>query len=258
MKRLFFFITLFYISGLQAAEKVPEPNFYLANHADKEIHFAVVCANDVLTIRNLELVSPTITTLQPGEEYYETISLHGELDDKPPLLYVYPNPNEEQERLPLAIDISRDNVHTVVENLVGDERIYKLGKGKPLFLEIAPGHEYHKHGKPATDYYEGLTVKSLSGDRDDFYRNGVYVSGITRTKDIKRAWGYEVLGRWAYHNREEFAEFLEAVDIFLYTYLRAGNIVKYIWRYGLVKGAKDISRVRALKAKMERRIKMKF
>ncbi len=241
---------------MQADEKLP--NFYLVNHAGIEIHFAVVGANDLLTIRDLELVSPTIITLQPGEEYSETVSLHGELDDKPPLLYVYPHPYGEHESLRIAVDISRDNIHMVLENLLGDERIYKLGKGKPLFLEIAPGYEQHKYGKPATDYYEGLTVKSLSGDRDDFYRDGVYMSGVTRTKDIKRAWGYEVLGRWAYHNREEFAEFLEAVDAFVYTYLRAGNIVKYIWRYGLVKGAKDIARVRALKAKMERRIGMKF
>ena len=257
MKRLLFFLTLFSVSGMQASDKSSEPTFYIVNNSDRDVHFTAVGANDLLTIKNLELVSPHIVTLKHGDEYEERLSLRGELDDKPVLLYLYPNPQGEQEIMRVAVDISRDNIHTVIEDLMGDERIYRLGKGKPVYIEVTPGYDAHKYGLPLTSYYEGLTIKSLSQDRDGFYSNGQYFSGVTKSKDIKRAWAYEVLGRWAMTHTAEFQEFIETIDTFVYTYLRAGNIVTYIWRYG-IKGARDIARVRSIKARIEKKIGMKL
>ncbi len=260
MKRLLFFLTLCSVFGTQASDKSSEPTFFIINNTDRDVHFTAVGANDVLTIRNLELQSARIITLHPGDEYCERISLHGELEGKAPLLYLYPNPHGDQEVMHIEIDIPRDNIFTVVDDFLGDERIYELGKGKPIYIEIAPGHERHKHGGPRTNYYEGCIVRSIAGDRNGFYRDGEYIAPITKSKDIKRAWNYEALGKWAIaseKNKKEFKHFIETVDVFLYTYLRAGNIVKYLWRYGF-KGAKDIAHLRSEKARIEKKIGMKL
>ncbi len=257
MKHFAYLITLFTFLGLHASDKASESNFYLVNNTKKDVHFAVVGANDLLSVKNKQLRAATITTLKPGENYQEHISLNSELDEKPVLLYLYPNPQDKQDKIHLAFDIAVENIKMEMDGLIGDERIYRLGMGRPIYVETIAGDEEHKHGKPRTNYYQDITLQSLAGDNGKFTHAGRAISGAARTKDIKRSWGYELLGQWAQDNTAELKEFVVTVSTFIYSYLQAGNIVKYIWRNGF-KGAKDIAKIRSMKAKMERTIGMKL
>ena len=247
---------LFMHASLLASDT--KPNFYFVNNTKMDIHFTVVGANDLLSVKDKQIRAATITTLRPGESSEEHLSLHSELDEKPVLLYMYPNPQDKQEKIKVAFDIPADNIKCEMDGLIGEERTYSLGMGKPIYVEAIAGHEVHKHGKPLTNYYKDMTVQSLADDKGKCTHGGHSISGALKAKDAKRAWGYELLGQWAHDNRAELKEFIVTVSSFVYSFLQAGNIVKYLWRHGLVKGAKDIANIRSMKAKMEKRIGMKL
>ncbi len=257
MKHFAYLITLFTIFGLHASEKPVDTNFYLVNHTKKDVHFTVVGANDLLSVKNKQLRAATITTLKPNEKYEEHISLNSELDEKPVLLYLYPHPHDKQDKIHVAFEIAAEDIKETLDCPLGDERIYSLGMGKPMYIEAVAGDDEHKHGKPRTKYYEGMTIKSLADNKGKCSVDGRTISGVAKAKDVKRSWGYELLGQWAQDNKEELEKFVVTVSTFVYSYLQAGNIVKYLWRNGF-KGAKDIARIRSMKAKMEKTIGMKL
>ncbi len=83
MKRLLYVVLLFASVCIQASAPSDAPNFYIVNNAKKDIHFVLVGANDLPSVKNLKLHSPCITTLKPGEHFQEHTSLRGNIDDKP-------------------------------------------------------------------------------------------------------------------------------------------------------------------------------
>ncbi len=245
-------------SPLALLAKSQEPNFHLWNHSNRDVHFIVCGANDLLTIKDMQLRSPTILTLSPGEKYEEHISLRGSLEDKPSLLYLYAKPQGEQQTFAMHIDIERENIHQTVHSPIADERVYGLGRGKKIYIEIVPGHEEERLGPSKTSYYRGLTVRSIGGESGEMrLAGGEVIEHCARDRDIGREWDYEKFGRWAQDNTDEFVDFLTKIETFLLAYLRAGNIAVYVWRYG-IKGARDIARVLSAKKRMERKAGVKL
>ena len=241
-----------------ALHATPAPNFHLINNSDRDLHFIVVGANDLLTLKNLQLESPTIVTLKPGEQHTEHISLKGNLEVRSPMIYLYPHPQGEQAVLDVSVAYNRAHIHTSLQGPMDNDRVYCLGYEKKIYVEWVLGQEKEEYGRGTRSPYYGLTLRSRANHEGVvFLSDGSVVERAVRDSDIIRGYDYEKLGDWARGHPDEFCAFLEKVLGPLYAYLRAGGVAAYLWRYG-AGGARDILRVRRAKAKLERCVGVKL
>ncbi len=185
-------------SGLQAV-----PNFLLENNSHEPLHFIVLGVNDLFGLRNGTFEEPCITTLEPGKRYLAEIGLSGVLP-KPPQIVFYPNPQGQQQTLSVHFNIARHK-HTL-DMPIGSLRIYLFNTTQPIEVEIA---------------FDG-TLRSLAGSH-------------IKQHEIVRSHEFEKLATWTSNpkNHKKFCKFQQLVYPFVYEYIKAGSIRRFLWNWPL-------------------------
>ncbi len=191
-------ILCLFTSGLQAT-----PNFLLVNNASEPLHFMVLGVNDLFGMTKGGFQEPTITTLNPGEQYQTNIGLQGILP-KTSQIIMFPHPQGQQPTVPACFKLGPHR-HTL--NIpIGARRIYLLNTTKPIEVELLSNWTL----RPIT----GAAIKSHE---------------IVRSRDFER------LAQWSSQpkNRKKFTKLLSLVFPFTYEYLKAGSIPRFLWNWPL-------------------------
>ncbi len=186
-------------NGLRA-----RPNFSLLNSTADPIHFIILGVDDLFALTNSKIERVPITTIEPGGRYEATIALKGVLP-KPPHFAIFPHGEGEQQTMPLKIKTTSHKYTFAVP--IGSIRIFELHNNKEIALEMLP--EYDLRPAPGARIADG---------------------------EIRRAYPYEALERWALDSPEHlrtFCKFQSTFYPFVYELVRSGGVARFLWRWPL-------------------------